>query len=153
MTEEFLILEQIKPINKETFNNILKNLDFDEYFTKLFLLFFFLILIVINYLNMRPLFKKRKSISLKFFLKNFLNRKWNFVYSLSAIGIFFFFFDLHLFFVKLIVTNNIKTSKVILDTTNIIKDEQDVLNTKKVSCDFSSKCRTILFKAILIFIK
>ena len=51
---------------------------------------------------------------------------------LSAIGVFVLFIRLFLWVTQLFLTNNIKTNKVVVDTSQLIKNEQDIFSTRLV---------------------
>ena len=53
---------------------------------------------------------------------------------LSAIGLFVLFVQLFCFNTQLFLTNNIKTNKVVVDTTHLIRNERDIFNSRKVAC-------------------
>lgn len=53
-------------------------------------------------------------------------------FSSSSIGIYLIFLVLHFFICKNIIQNCIKTNKVTIDVSSIIRDEQDIFRTKKV---------------------
>ena len=53
---------------------------------------------------------------------------------LSALGLFLLFVHLFLWIIQLFLTNNIKTNKVVVNTDDLIKDKNDVLNTRKLAC-------------------
>lgn len=138
-TEEFVILEKLEPSeNKEVFNNILDSLTFNLCLLFLTMLCCLVAYIVVKIQNMQKFVRimKRRPFgggtSFKVLLKKFFVVKWSFAYTLSTIGIFLLFFDIQIFFIKLFVTNNIKTNKVLYDTSNIIKDAEDALSTSKV---------------------
>ena len=81
----------------------------------------------------REISKETKTIErLKTLPAKFFEVKWSLAYSLSVIGIFLLFYDIHLLFVRLLIINNIKTNKVIYDTSNIIKNADDAMATQKV---------------------
>lgn len=52
---------------------------------------------------------------------------------LSAIAVFVLFVHFFIWFTQLFLTNNIKTNKVVIDTSNLIVDERDIFKTKKVA--------------------
>ena len=133
-TEEYLILEELDPaLNKDNINNILNSFDVNRCFLNLVVLSFFLIFVIVNVLKFKIYlnFKLKKSNLIRL-PKDFAKAKCSFAYTLSALGIFLLFYDFHLFFVQLIMTNTVKTNKVVVDVSNIIKDEHDIFSTKKV---------------------
>lgn len=113
-----------------------------------FLIFsFFFYLLLIQYeikknFHISSLFKsillivKNKKLKKKYYasgkyLDPFLN---NTTYLLIIIlslyqGIFIIFVNFYLFLARLMVTNNIKTSRVVINTDYLIKDEKDILKT------------------------
>lgn len=64
---------------------------------------------------------------LTIFQKDFFTKK----YSLSAMGIFILFFHLFFWYTQLFMTNNIKTNKVVVDTSDLVKSKEDILNSKR----------------------
>lgn len=139
-----MILEKLQPSkNTEVFNNILDSLTFNLWLLLLAMLSGLVVYITVKVPKMQKLLKlmktrqrlegaTRPTVRFKVLLRKFFELKWSFSYSLSALGIFLLFFDLHFFFIKLFFTNNIKTNKVVYDTSNIIKNAEDALSTSKV---------------------
>lgn len=139
-----MILEKLQPSkNTEVFNNILDSLTFNLWLLLLAMLSGLVVYITVKVPKMQKLLKlmktrqrlegaTRPTVRFKVLLRKFFELKWSFAYSLSALGIFLLFFDLHFFFIKLFFTNNIKTNKVVYDTSNIIKNAEDALSTSKV---------------------
>lgn len=57
-----------------------------------------------------------------------------FASTLTSVGIFIMFFDLFLWLFMVFVLNTTKTNKVVIDTSEIIKDTDDAMNTERVCC-------------------
>lgn len=52
----------------------------------------------------------------------------------SAIGILIFFINQFIWLNQLFIANNIKTNKVVVDTSDLMQTEQDLFNTRRVAC-------------------
>lgn len=52
----------------------------------------------------------------------------------STITIFILFVHLFFWFTQLFLTNNIKTNKVVIDTSKLIKTEEEIFKSDKVAC-------------------
>lgn len=61
---------------------------------------------------------------------------------LSSFGLFLIFCQLFIWHCQLFVTNNIKTNKVVIDTSDIIKDKQDLFSSKRVNCFMDEETET-----------
>lgn len=53
---------------------------------------------------------------------------------LTAFGIFLLFVNLFLWFTRICLSNNIKTNKVIVDASQLVKNWHDLTSTPKVAC-------------------
>ena len=125
--EKFVIIQEIshnmKNSYKEKSPNVLNCFNFG-----LILIFSFIIAnlisfsiwilfkLFLSYQNYQNNRKNRKRISIgnrvKKILINLLNGQWNLNYSkLTKISLFILFYSLHIWFIKLMIANNIKTDK------------------------------------------
>lgn len=70
-----------------------------------------------------------KKLTLKFLiLKYFFNRKF------SAISYFLFFISLFFWHIQMFISNEFQTNRIVVNLDELIKNEHDILNTKKVAC-------------------
>ena len=99
--------------------------------TKLFFLvstvIFIIILVLLSYFYTSKLQIRRLII-------NFFQFKNDFYGPFNKIGLTLIFYHLFYFLFKLVISNQITTSKVVVDTSYIINSMEDLLETKSVIC-------------------
>ena len=64
---------------------------------------------------------------------------------LSSIGLLLYALNLFLNFCQLFVLNEIQADKILVDTSELIKNDDDILGTKKVACLVKSEVETNIF--------
>lgn len=136
-TEEFVILQELNPSkSRALISSILDSLTFDRYFLFCVVLFFLVICVALHFWKVNKLKAgdppvertgrigeirgtrrtRRTRCTTKqtkrwIRLRTLSNIRLNFAYTLSAFGIFLLFYDFHLFFAKLLISNNIQAEK------------------------------------------
>ena len=130
-----------------TFFNLLNNFKVGFDFLAIYFVLFILVLLfafLLDELRRRSRFKCRKRIK---FTRRFAMAVSSFgVKRLSAFGIFALFVHLFLWLTELFLTNNIKTNKVVVDTSFLIKNEQEIFSSRRVVCFLDKVCNLNLKK-------
>ena len=65
----------------------------------------------------------------------------------TTVGIIFLFFNLFLWIAQLLLTGQIGTNKVVVDTTELVKDERDIFSSRHVACFFYDQQEMNMAKA------
>lgn len=138
---------------------LVKNNNFKDHFFKamdIFLpsswLFMFLAIIItlfsfIFVFFLVKLSRKIDHIKISFYqlTLNFLRQEVPILKNSSIFGLFFLFFNLFFFIITLILSNNIKTEKVIVDKENLLYSKAKILSTKKEGRFYALK-RSSIYK-------
>lgn len=109
----------------------MNNFNFDNSLL-LFCLTLFLIILLICLLINKVNFKIKFGFWPKSNLKKFVTILK--IKNLSAIGLFILFVYQFIWFNRLFIINNIKTSKIVIETSHLLQTKQDLLKTKKIAC-------------------
>lgn len=113
----FRIIEEIsEDLANQKINNMLNNLDFGLAITLTFLM-----VMLISFFTIVLIERSAKSVRRKNWLENLWKKLWNLRAGLTALGIFVFFFELYLWFVQLMIQNNIKTNKA---SSHVFKNDK-----------------------------
>ena len=86
---------------------MLNNLDFDLTITLAFV-----VVMLISFFTIVLIDRSTEPDQRKNWLENLWENLWNFRTTLTALSVFLLFFNFHLWFIKLMIQNNIKTNKV-----------------------------------------
>lgn len=69
----------------------------------------------------------------------------------NAFGIYFIFFILYIFLILDIIQNNVKTLKLLVDTSQLITSEERLIRTKKEVCFLEESQETDFFRVSIFF--
>lgn len=138
LTEAFVIIQDIGFQRNEEFN-LVQNLNFGFQITAWFLSLSFFSFIFIGFLvSIRKLTAKNmlltKAFNLKKAITNYMSLSKRFSFTLSSMSIFLVMFNLYLWLFMVLITNATQTNKIVIDTSEIIQDADDALNTKRTFC-------------------
>lgn len=145
LTEQFKIFEILKPEQNHDFN-LMQNLNFGFQTTSCFIMascfsfvfIFILITIRKKIISAGQVVEKsrlrRGAFNLVKAASNYMKFSERFASTLTSVGIFIMFFDLFLWLFMVFVLNTTKTNKVVIDTSEIIKDTDDAMTTERVCC-------------------
>lgn len=119
--------------------NINLGLNFYVYFISFLLLSLLSCFAVISLTNCL----KAKRIKLKsVFVNNILHRR---PLKLSSVGLLLYALNLFLNFCQLCVLNEIQSDKIVVDTSELIQSDHDVLSTDKIACLVKEEIETNIF--------
>ena len=139
LTESYVILQDINSREKHEEFNLMQNLNFGFQVTVMFLstyLFSVIFIFLLKY--MKKIITENIISKPKWSLKQIVSRCLNItdqVYNISpSMSVFILMLELYLWLFMLMVCNTTKTNKVVIDTSNIIRNVDDALKTPKTFC-------------------
>lgn len=124
-------MQKLEDVNRHEINKLLNSFILDKA-----IIFFIILSTITVFLFSKILNQKRCSIrQFKMKLKkNLTALKFNFKKTASATGILILFFNIHLWLIRLMIGNNLKTDQIIVDTSQLLKTEGDLLKSSKIAC-------------------
>ena len=139
MTEAFFFVQDIDSHKENPEFNLMQNLNFGLQITSLFLssyLFSVIFIFILKYMK-RVIDKKtiaKPKCALKQIVSSCLNITDQVYNTSSSMSVFILILELYLWLFMLMVANTIKTDKVVIDTSKIIKNVDDALSTERTLC-------------------
>lgn len=98
-----------------------------------FLTFIVTFFICLKYINLKPFKEKILFIFRTLFGLESINLRF------GTIALVILFYNIYFMILKSIITNNIKTTKIILNTSEILEQKEDVLRSSKLLCWMSGE--------------